>query len=74
MKQEAALPDVEKDDQHDKTAEELAEVDELDEESTTYSIKKLVDKLVQDVIDDEDLPEDVANNDPPLPTKQGPCP
>ncbi|KAG8727155.1 hypothetical protein FRC11_013804, partial [Ceratobasidium sp. 423] len=55
MKQEAALPDAEKDDQHDETAEELAEVDELDEESTAYSIKKLADKLAQDVIDDEDL-------------------
>ncbi|KAG8683760.1 hypothetical protein FRC11_013106, partial [Ceratobasidium sp. 423] len=74
MKQEAALPDAEKDDQHDETAEELAEVDELDEESTAYSIKKLADKLVQDVIDDEDLPEDVANDDPPLPTEQGPRP
>ncbi|KAG8706607.1 hypothetical protein FRC11_008098, partial [Ceratobasidium sp. 423] len=74
MKQEAVLPNAEKDDQHDETAKELAKVDELDEESTAYSIKKLADKLAQDVIDDEDLPEDVANSDPPLPTEQCPCP
>ncbi|KAG8728648.1 hypothetical protein FRC11_010525, partial [Ceratobasidium sp. 423] len=35
----------------------------MDEESTSYSIKELASRLVQDVIDDEDLLVDNANND-----------
>ncbi|KDN49419.1 hypothetical protein RSAG8_02121, partial [Rhizoctonia solani AG-8 WAC10335] len=83
-KQEAApeppLRGTEKD-QHDETAEELAEID-MNEESTVYSIRKLADKLAQDVIDDSDPPdsEDDADNNPsveweqPASTRLGPRP
>ncbi|KAG8751189.1 hypothetical protein FRC11_009624, partial [Ceratobasidium sp. 423] len=53
----------EKEDQHNETVEELAEIDGMDEESTSYSIKELTSRLAQDVIDDEDPPVDNADND-----------
>ncbi|CUA69542.1 hypothetical protein RSOLAG22IIIB_08550 [Rhizoctonia solani] len=80
-KQEAtpSLPDSEIFDQHDETAEELAEID-IDEESPTCGIKELANQLAQDVIDDQDPPdsEDDAD-DVPVPggtpsTVSGPQP
>ncbi|CCO34166.1 hypothetical protein BN14_08259 [Rhizoctonia solani AG-1 IB] len=56
------LPEAERQDQHDETAEELAEVD-IDEEAAAYRIKELANKLAQDVIDNEDPPEDNADDD-----------
>ncbi|CUA68261.1 Zinc finger BED domain-containing protein 4 [Homo sapiens] [Rhizoctonia solani] len=50
------LPDSKKEDEHDETAEELAEID-TDDELTTNSIRKLAEKLAQDVNDDSDLPD-----------------
>ncbi|CUA74385.1 hypothetical protein RSOLAG22IIIB_11179 [Rhizoctonia solani] len=81
-KQEAMplLPDAETKDQHNETAEELAEID-ADEDLGAYSICNLAEKLAQDVIDDEDPPEDDVADDAggPLveseqPAKSGPLP
>ncbi|GAB1527731.1 hypothetical protein RhiTH_010919 [Rhizoctonia solani] len=52
------LPDADKEDQHNKTAKELAELDTLDKEAGTSGFKKLASKLAQDVLDDKDLPKD----------------
>ncbi|KAF8747713.1 hypothetical protein RHS01_11300 [Rhizoctonia solani] len=64
------LLDADKEDQHDKTAKELAELGTLDKEAGTSGFKKLASKLAQDVLDDKDLPKDslvVDNpNDVPL--------
>ncbi|KAG8709136.1 hypothetical protein FRC11_005871, partial [Ceratobasidium sp. 423] len=54
---------AEKEDKHDETAEELAEIDMSDEGSNAYSIKQLANSLVQDVLDDEDLLEDGTDAD-----------
>ncbi|KDN35540.1 hypothetical protein RSAG8_11497, partial [Rhizoctonia solani AG-8 WAC10335] len=56
----ALLPQGDRDaekDQHDETAEEVAEIDMLDDDQTAYGMITLAARLHQDTIDDED-PED----------------
>ncbi|QRW24063.1 hypothetical protein RhiXN_10387 [Rhizoctonia solani] len=60
-----SLPDADKEDQHNETAEELAELDTSDKEAGTSGFKKLASKLAQDVLDDKDLPEDSLEVDNP---------
>jgi hypothetical protein len=59
----AHSPDIETEkDQHDETGEEIAEIDMLDEEYIADSMATLSAKLRQDLIDDEDPPEDELEN------------
>lgn len=54
--------------QHDDTAKEMAEIDMLGEDEASLDIIALATQLGQEVLDDEDLPDDeTQSNDTPAP-------